>query len=107
LPVFFSAQNTKTGKNMPNDHKMYQMAIKIPFGRKIDKKAIKIPTSSTARPCKIYPNCEFWFENIPSGNTGIDTRSLWSGSTPSHSRYVKAELLKVKQIVLHFSKFGR
>jgi hypothetical protein len=25
---FFLAQNTKTGKNIPNDHKTYQMAIK-------------------------------------------------------------------------------
>jgi hypothetical protein len=25
---FFFVQNTKTGKNIPNDHKIYQMAIK-------------------------------------------------------------------------------
>jgi hypothetical protein len=40
----------------------------IPFGHKIDKLAIKI-TSSIAKPDKIYPNWDFWFENIPSGNT--------------------------------------
>jgi hypothetical protein len=32
--------------------------------------AIKIPTSSIARPSKIYPKWDFWFENITSGNTG-------------------------------------
>jgi hypothetical protein len=31
--------------------------------------AIKKPTSSIATPSKIYPNWDFWFENIPSGNT--------------------------------------
>jgi hypothetical protein len=30
--------------------------------------AQNIPTSSIARPSKIYPNCDFWFGNIPSGN---------------------------------------
>jgi hypothetical protein len=29
-----------------------------------------MPTPSTARPSKIYPNWDFWFENIPSGNPG-------------------------------------
>jgi hypothetical protein len=27
-----------------------------------------IPTSSIARPSKIYQNSDFWFENKPSGN---------------------------------------
>jgi hypothetical protein len=27
-----------------------------------------MPTSSIARPFKIYPNWDFWFENMPSGN---------------------------------------
>jgi hypothetical protein len=31
-------------------------------------------TSSVARPSKIYPNLDFWFENKPSGNPG------WVGS---------------------------
>jgi hypothetical protein len=33
---FFSAQYTKTGKNVPNYHKINHMAIKISNGRKID-----------------------------------------------------------------------
>jgi hypothetical protein len=46
--------------------KRYQMNTKctkwlqiIPFGSKIYKMAIKIPTSSIARPSKIYPNGDF------------------------------------------------
>jgi hypothetical protein len=40
-------------------NQMNQVAINMPFGRKIDKMAIKIPTTSIARPHKIYPNCNF------------------------------------------------
>jgi hypothetical protein len=29
-----------------------------------------MPTSSVARPSKIYPNWDFWFETIPSGIPG-------------------------------------
>jgi hypothetical protein len=40
----------------------YQMAI-------IYSKWVKnIPTNSITRPSKIYPNWDFWYENIPSGN---------------------------------------
>jgi hypothetical protein len=35
-----------------------------------------MPTASIARPSKIYPNLNFWFENIPSGNPG-DQMGLW------------------------------
>jgi hypothetical protein len=34
--------------------------------------AKNIPTSSIASPSKIYPNMDFWFENMPSGNPGVD-----------------------------------
>jgi hypothetical protein len=30
-----------------------------------------MPTSSIARPSKIFPNWYFWFENISSGNPGV------------------------------------
>jgi hypothetical protein len=30
-----------------------------------------MPTSSIARPSKIYPNLDFWFENKPSGNPAL------------------------------------
>jgi hypothetical protein len=29
-----------------------------------------IPTFSIVRPSKMYPNLDFWFENLPSGNPG-------------------------------------
>jgi hypothetical protein len=44
---------TKWPKNRPNGHK------------------IPIPNFSIAIPSKIYPNWDFWFENKPSGNTGL------------------------------------
>jgi hypothetical protein len=42
----------KWAKYIPNGHNTYQ-------------------TSFTARDSKIYPNLNFWFENIPSGNPGV------------------------------------
>jgi hypothetical protein len=54
----FLGTTYQNGKNIPNYHNIYQMAVKCK----------NIPTSSIARPSKIYPNLDFWFENIPSGN---------------------------------------
>jgi hypothetical protein len=51
---FFLVQNTKTGKNIPNYHELYQMSIKY-------------NNISGARPSIIYPNLDFWFEKKPSG----------------------------------------
>jgi hypothetical protein len=48
---------TKTGENILKGHKIFQMALKL------IKWPLNIPTSSVARPSKIYPNCDFWFEN--------------------------------------------
>jgi hypothetical protein len=31
-------------------------------------------TSINLRPCKIYRNCDFWFENKPSGNPAVKLR---------------------------------
>jgi hypothetical protein len=48
--------------NLSNGHKLYQIAInhtKWPFN---------MLTSFIARPSKLYPNRDFWFENMPSGN---------------------------------------
>jgi hypothetical protein len=47
---------------------MYQIAVKYE-----DQMAIKILTSSIARPSEIYPNLDFWFENEPSGSTVTNT----------------------------------
>jgi hypothetical protein len=35
---------------------------------KYTKFILNIPKSYIARPFKIYPLLDFWFENIPSGN---------------------------------------
>jgi hypothetical protein len=74
LPDFSWYNIPKTGKKLPNDHKMYQIAIRctkllsnIPNGQKIYKQCpyqgtpIYIPT----------PKLDFWYKNIPSGNTYI------------------------------------
>jgi hypothetical protein len=34
----------------------------------MNQMAIQLPTYSIARPSKIYPRWNFWFENMPSGN---------------------------------------
>jgi hypothetical protein len=62
---FFSVQHTKMGRNIPNDHKMYKMAIKIPFDHKIHRQSghKKLSTSSITRPSHISPNWNFLFEN--------------------------------------------
>jgi hypothetical protein len=44
---------TKWPQNIPNDRKIDQMAIKY---------------TNIARPSKIYPNWDFWLQNMPSGN---------------------------------------
>jgi hypothetical protein len=79
LPDFSWYNTPKRGKiHIQNDHKIYQMAVKyfqwpqnISNGRKIDQVLIKIPRFYNARPTKIYPNWNFWFENKPSGNPGV------------------------------------
>jgi hypothetical protein len=63
----------------------YQIAIKIPKShklhisnsRKIDQIANNIPISSIARPSKIYPNPDFWYQkNVPSGNPGRERTNM-------------------------------
>jgi hypothetical protein len=76
------------GTNYQNGIYIYQLTIKyakclqkIPNGRKIYQMAVKytkwplnLPTSSIEKPYKIYPNRDFWFEKIPSGNPGVRTK---------------------------------
>jgi hypothetical protein len=47
----------------------------MPNGHKIDQMAINVPTSSIARPSKIYPERDFWFKKKPSGNPGREDGS--------------------------------
>jgi hypothetical protein len=62
---FFLGHDTKTGKNVPNGHKISQMSVKY------SKWPLNISTFSNLRPSKIYPNWDFWFEKKPSGNPGV------------------------------------
>jgi hypothetical protein len=66
LPDFFLVQNSKTGKTIPIDQKICLMA-KI---AKCLQHIPNMPTFSTLKPSKIYPNCDFRFANIPFGNPG-------------------------------------
>jgi hypothetical protein len=47
---------------VPTNHTVYQRAVKY------SKWPQNIPTFSILRPYKIYPDWDFWLENIPSGN---------------------------------------
>jgi hypothetical protein len=52
-----------------NGYNMYQMAV-------IYSKCPKnITAFSITRPSNSYPNCNFWFENMPSGNPGSISHS--------------------------------
>jgi hypothetical protein len=55
----------KQRKYMPNDHKIYQIYIKY---TKLQLNASNGHKIYQHLPSKIYPNWDFWFENIPSGN---------------------------------------
>jgi hypothetical protein len=49
--------------------KIYQITIQYTKKpQNIARWPSNIPTSFIARPSKIYPDCEFWSENKPSGN---------------------------------------
>jgi hypothetical protein len=53
-------QTYQNGENIPIDHKLYQTAISIPYGRKnIPNGHKNIPTLSIPTPSKIYPNWIF------------------------------------------------
>jgi hypothetical protein len=54
-------------ENIPNDHNIYNSAIKYTKWLEMDQMVIKY---TGILHCKIYPNWDFWFENIPSGNHG-------------------------------------
>jgi predicted metalloenzyme YecM len=49
---------------------MYQIATKLHKPIKYSTWPNNIPTLPIPRPSKIYPNLDFWFENMPSGNPG-------------------------------------
>jgi hypothetical protein len=72
LPDFSWSKHTKMGKNITNDHKLYQTAINftkwpqnIPNGHKIYQ---HLPFKG---PPKFTQSRDFCFENKPSGNPGL------------------------------------
>jgi hypothetical protein len=66
LPDFYWYDIPKRGKY--NKLHLPKLPQNISNGNEIDQMAIKMPTSSIARPSKIYPVWDFWFGNMPSGN---------------------------------------
>jgi hypothetical protein len=62
------SKHTKMETIIPNDHKLYQMAIKYTKRRIVHKSPSNIPTYSIPSPSKIFPNWDFWYENKPSGS---------------------------------------
>jgi hypothetical protein len=65
------------------DHKIYQFATKhtkwprnIPNGLKLGQMGIKYQHIPLQVPPKIYPNLDFWLENMPSGNPGESTKII-------------------------------
>jgi hypothetical protein len=69
---FSLVQQAKSGKNIPNCRKIHKMSIKLIKWLYNTPNALKIgiPTYSIARPFRIDPNLDFWFENLPSVNPG-------------------------------------
>jgi hypothetical protein len=69
---FLLVQTYQNGKNIPNDHKLYQTTINYLYQMVINysKWSQNLQTFFILRPSKIYPNWDFWLENKPSGNPG-------------------------------------
>jgi hypothetical protein len=64
----------QNGKTIPIDHKVYEIATKY-----MDQMAIKYTNIFHCKILQIYPNWDFWFENIASGNadTQVKCKIIW------------------------------
>jgi hypothetical protein len=62
------------------------------MGLKCTKRPLNVPTFSIPRPSKIFPNWDFWFENIPSGNPDLQ---LDSGQTSSATSFCFKEVAPI------------
>jgi hypothetical protein len=63
----FLVQHTQTAEAIPNGHIMHTKCITNgPKNTKISYDILKVFFS---RPSKFYQNWDFWFANIPSGNS--------------------------------------
>jgi hypothetical protein len=68
-------QNGEKCTKWPQNTYSYVMAIKfIKCPKRPNVHKIGMPTSSITRPFRIYPNLEFLFETIPSGNPAANGR---------------------------------
>jgi hypothetical protein len=67
---FFLIQYTKMGENIPNYKNFTEWSQNIPNAQKIFQMTRKYTNISNLRTSNIYPNWDFWSENIPSGNPG-------------------------------------
>jgi hypothetical protein len=73
-----------------------------------------IPTSFITRPSKIYPNLDFWIENKPSGNPGLQPGRLEWQTIPTikirnqgevnHMYATTREVNFVKPFTIFFSR---
>jgi hypothetical protein len=65
--------------------------------------AIKIPTSSIAKPSTIYPNWDFGFENIPSDNPALMTSKTnflaSSGHAAEMGMVINSSMFKVNVVL--------
>jgi hypothetical protein len=59
LPDYSWSKHTKTGKNIANDHKLFQTAIKYTKWPKIFQMVKNKTTFYISRPSKIYPDLNF------------------------------------------------
>jgi hypothetical protein len=62
--IFLCATYENGEKAIPLNFKCAKWPQNIPNSHKIDKWTHNIPAPSIARPSKIYPNRDFWFENL-------------------------------------------
>jgi hypothetical protein len=77
LPDYYWHTIPKMGDHMPNcRYLITKWSKNIPNGRNIFKTVKEYQCFPFQGPPKFYPNWEFWFENMPSGNPGWSDGSL-------------------------------
>jgi hypothetical protein len=97
---FFTQYTYQNRKNVPNEHKMYQMVIKYP------KWPWNISTFSNLWPSKIYPNWDFGFENKPSGNPGYVSSQTSLALSYFNACTKTFDALRSSHKKVHQSEFG-